>query len=153
MLFPTHLVAGYLLTLRWDRSPYWAVGGAALPDVVDKSVSMTGFYGLYHSAGHSLLALAGALVVLALGRAAVAVWLGWASHLALDATHVIVNARPADVRFLAWPVVEYTPAVTLPPVEFAVHYLGTPSFYVEVLIWGIFAAALYCSSRWPSRGQ
>lgn len=152
MLFPTHLVAGYLLAFRWDFPPYWVVAGTALPDVVDKPLAMAGVSDLYHSVGHSLLALAGALAVLALGRAAVAVWLGWASHLALDAAHVIVNGRPEDVRFLAWPLLEYTPTVTLPPVEFAVYYLGTPSFYAEVLIW-LVAAALYSSSRWPSRGQ
>lgn len=152
MLFPTHLVAGYLLARRWDLPPYWAVAGAALPDVVDKPLAMAGIFDLYHSVGHSLFVLVGGLVVFALGRAAVAVWLGWASHLALDAVHMAVNGRPEDVRFLAWPLLEHTPAVTLPPVEFAVHYLGTPSFYVEVVIW-LVAAALYLSSRWPSRGQ
>ena len=153
MLFPTHLVAGYLCTLRWRLSPYWAVAGAALPDLVDKSVAMGGFYDLYHSLGHSLAGLViGTLVVLGLARtvrrggaarrAGTAVLVGWTSHLALDAVHMVLNGRPGDVRFLAWPLVEHTPAVTLPPVEFALFYVGTPAFYVELFVWGLFAAVL-----------
>lgn len=141
MLFPTHLVAAYLCSLRWRLSPAWAVAGAALPDVTDKSVAIAGLYPLYHSLGHSLVAVAVlAVVVRADGRVALALWVGWTSHLLLDALHMVVNGRPADVQFLAWPLVEHTPAVSLPPVEFAVFYVGTPSFFLELLVWGVFAA-------------
>lgn len=137
MLFPTHLVTAYALGRRWDLPPYWVVAGAALPDLLDKPMAIAGVTDLYHSVGHSLLALAAFTVLVAVRREepAVSVWIGWASHLCLDAVHVILNGRPDDVRFLAWPVVVHTPAVDLPPVAFAVHYLGTPSFYVEVVLW------------------
>lgn len=163
MLFPTHLVAAYLLALRWDRPSAWTVAGAALPDLVDKPLAMTGLYRLYHSVGHSAvvflsvtaLGLGVALAARALGRSHVAgapisrlrwvgaaVWLGWASHLALDAVHMPLNGRPGDIRFLAWPLLEHTPAVRLPPLEFALHYVGTPAFFVELLIWAAFVAAV-----------
>ncbi|MFB6233744.1 MAG: metal-dependent hydrolase [Haloarculaceae archaeon] len=152
MLFPTHLVAGFLLTTRWRLSPYWGLAGAALPDVVDKPIAMTGVYGLYHSVGHSAVVF-GLVTLLAVGVAAtgrgrgvrrtgLAVWLGWGSHLLLDTVHMPLNGRPDDVRFLAWPLLEHAPAVRLPPVEFAVHYVGTPAFVAELLIWGAFAAAV-----------
>ena len=69
------------------------------------------------------------------GRLGVALWVGWASHLGLDAVHMVVNGRPDDVRFLAWPFVHHVPAVDLPPVEFFFHYLWTPSFFLEVAMW------------------
>lgn len=163
MLFPTHLAAGYLLTLRSDLPPAWTVAGAALPDLVDKPLAMAGLYPLYHSVGHSAvvflsvtaLGLGVALAARALGRrqfafghdsrlprVGAAVWIGWASHLALDALHMPLNGRPGDIRFLAWPLLEHTPAVRLPPLEFALHYVGTPAFFVELLIWAAFVAAV-----------
>lgn len=144
MLFPTHLLVGYVLGRRWDMPTLWVVAGAALPDVLDKPLAMVGVFELYQTVGHSLLALVVAAVAIAAGRNAVAgslgrnglaLWVGWASHLAADAVHMVVNGRPADVRFLAWPFVHHVPAVQLPPVEFLFHYLWTPSFFLEVAIW------------------
>lgn len=153
MLFPTHLVAAYLVPTRWQLPPALTVAGAALPDLVDKPVAMAGAYPLYHSAGHSAVALLAAtllgLGVVALrGRGSpagvrlLAVWVGWVSHLVLDAVHMLFNGRPGDAQFLAWPLVEHTPAVRLPPLEFAAHYLGTPAFYAELLVWAALAAVL-----------
>jgi len=152
VLFPTHIVAAYLLSLRWNSSPAWAVAGAALPDMIDKPIAMSGLYDLYHSIGHSgLVCLAVTLVglgVLALGRGPTlrqvgpALWIGWASHLALDAVHMLFNGRPGDARFLLWPVVEHSPAVRLPPLEFAAHYVGTPAFYVELFVWIVLLAVV-----------
>lgn len=146
MLFPTHLVAAYLLGTRWDLSRSWAVAGAALPDLVDKPLGVLGIAELYHSIGHSLLFLIGLSVVIRLGRGGLALWIGWASHLALDAVHMTINGRPGDVRFLGWPLVGHEPAVQLPPLEFLFHYVGTPAFFVEVAIWIAFAAALLRTS-------
>lgn len=142
MLFPTHLVASYLVGRRWELPPSWAVAGAALPDLVDKPLGTLGIAELYHSIGHSLLLLVGLSVVVRLGRKGLALWIGWASHLALDAAHMAINGRPGDVRFLGWPIVDHEPAIGLPPVDFLFHYLGTPAFFVEVAIWIAFAAAL-----------
>lgn len=158
MLFPTHLLVGYVLGRRWDLPAVWVVAGAALPDVVDKSLASAGVFELYHTVGHSLAALlvgGGAILVgrdvagrsvvgrNIAGRIGPALWAGWASHLVLDAIHMIVNGRPADVQFLAWPAVYHVPEVQLPPVEFAFHYLWTPSFFLEVAIWlGVAAVAV-----------
>jgi hypothetical protein len=135
MLFPTHLVAAYLLGRQWRLSVPLAVLGAALPDLVDKSAAMLGVFELYHSVGHSLLALAVLSVAALRSRTLRPLWVGWSSHLALDALHMVLNGRPADVQFLAWPFVRHTPAVDLPPVAFAAQYVGTTAFYVEVVVW------------------
>jgi hypothetical protein len=162
VLFPTHLAAGYV-TGRWTRLPAWPVVlGAALPDALDKPLGILGVTDLFHSVGHSALSV-GAVGGLALvayvareGRSArsdadaghagllAALWLGWAGHLALDALHMVVNGRPADVRFLLWPAVRHVPAVNLPPGSFAAYYVGTPSFFLEGVVW---AALLWTVGR------
>ena len=142
MLFPTHLVAGYLLG-RWMGLPLpWVIAGAALPDLVDKPLAMLGVVELYHTVGHSIVA-AVALGVLALrGRRWLALWIGVLSHLFLDAFQMVVNGRPEDVRFLLWPVVHHVPAVQLPPLEFARYYVGTPAFFAELALWAIAGAVV-----------
>jgi hypothetical protein len=142
LLFPTHLAAAYVLGERWDLSVPLLVAGAALPDLIDKPAATLGIVDLYQTAGHSLLVLVMGFVVVFVRRAWTPFWLGWASHLALDAVHMLLNGRPADVLFLTWPLIEHVPAVDLPPIEFAVHYLGTPSFYAEFVVWGALAALL-----------
>jgi hypothetical protein len=142
MLFPTHLAAAYVLGRRWELSVPLVVAGAALPDLVDKPAAMVGLVDLYQSAGHSLLALVVGFAVVFSCRAWTPFWLGWASHLLLDAFHMLLNGRPEDVLFLVWPAIEHTPAVDLPPLDFFVYYLGTPSFYVEFVVWGLVAYVL-----------
>jgi len=142
MLFPTHLAAAYVLGRRWHLPLIPVVAGAALPDLVDKPAAMVGLVDLYQTAGHSLLLLVAGFVVVFVRRSWTPFWLGWASHLTLDAAHMLLNGRPADLRFLAWPVVEHVPAVDLPPVAFFLSYLGTPSFYVEFVVWGLLATVL-----------
>jgi hypothetical protein len=142
MLFPTHLVAASVLGRRWDLSVPPLVAGAALPDLVDKPAATLGFVDLYQTAGHSLLLVVVGFAVVFVRRAWTPFWIGWASHLLLDAVHMLLNGRPDDVLFLAWPAIEHTPAVDLPPLEFARHYLGTPSFYAEFVVWGLLAYVL-----------
>ena len=139
MLFPTHLAAGYLLGRGAGLSPLWVVAGAALPDALDKPLAMLGVTGLYHSVGHALpfaLVLAAAW---ALDRRRRARWgalaAGWASHLALDALHVVVNGRPTDALFLGWPAVVPPDPLGLAPVPFALQYLWTPAFFLERSVW------------------
>ncbi|PSQ29541.1 metal-dependent hydrolase [Halobacteriales archaeon SW_10_68_16] len=133
MLFPTHLVAAYLPTRRWDLPPAWTVAGAALPDLVLVLLAVT-LVGLAvrHTSGHGHTHR----------RVALAVWVGWTSYLLLDAINMPLNGRPGDARFLLWPAVEHAPAVRLPPLAFAAHYVGTPAFYLEVLVWVAFFAVL-----------
>ena len=142
MLFPTHLAAGYAVGKRWELPALPLVAGAALPDLVDKPAAMVGLVDLYQTAGHSLLLLAVGFVAIFARRELTPLWLGWASHLLLDAFHMLLNGRPADVLFLAWPAIEHTPAVNLPPVAFVGQYVGTPSFYAEFVVWGLLAAVL-----------
>jgi len=142
MLFPTHLAAAYVLGRRWTLPTLPLVVGAALPDLVDKPMAMVGITDLYQSVGHSLPLLVVGAVAIFVHREWTPFWLGWASHLLLDAFHMLLNGRPDDILFLAWPVIEHTPAVDLPPVAFFVHYLGTPSFYVEFVVWGLLAYVL-----------
>jgi hypothetical protein len=171
VLFPTHLLAGYVLghvlfgeprLADWRHRPAWlGVLGAALPDLLDKPLAIAGRTELFHSVGHSLGALAvlgvAAVVAPAVGagrsRSWLVVWVGWASHLALDALHVVVNGRPADTLFLLWPVVEHTPQVTLPPGQFAQFYVGTPASLLAAVCWlGVGAAVLRSATNGAADG-
>ena len=142
MLYPTHPVAGYLLAVVLRLPVVPVVVGAALPDLVDKPLSMLGVVDRYHTVAHSVFALVVPLALAARNRAWLAVAAGWASHLALDAAQMVINGRPGDTRFLLWPVIEHESQVQLPPVEFAVFYVGTRASAVELLVWVGALAAL-----------
>lgn len=113
----------------------WLVVGAALPDLIDKPLGMGGVTELYHSVGHSALVLPVLVGVALTGRRGLALAVGWGSHLFLDALHVVLNGRPSDALFLGWPVVVPPNPPAIPPGEFVWYYLGSPSFYLEVLLW------------------
>lgn len=142
MLFPTHLVAAYLIGRWWSLPLPWIIAGAALPDLIDKPLAMVGVVDLYHTVGHSLLALVVLGILATRGTEWFALWIGWISHLALDAFQMVVNGRPEDVQFLLWPFVRHTPAVQLPPIEFAIYYVGTPAFVAEIGIWIAFVVVV-----------
>lgn len=142
MLFPTHLVAGYLIGRYMEAPVLWVVVGAGLPDVIDKPLAMVGIVDLYHTIGHSLLAVLLLGVVAIKGGMWLGLWIGWVSHLALDAVQMIVNGRPEDIAFLLWPFVHHVPAVQLPPVEFVLYYVGTPSFFLEGGLWLLLGVVL-----------
>ena len=145
MLFATHLLVAGLLA-RARRLPAAAlVLGAALPDLVDKSLASLGVVELFHTVGHSALLAPLALLVALRGPRGVALALGWASHLLLDALHIVVNGRPTDAYFLAWPLIEPPTPLAIPPGEFFWYYLWSPSFFLEVGIW-LFAAVV--AVRW-----
>jgi hypothetical protein len=147
VLFPTHLVAGALLGTYWRLSVAWLVVGAALPDLLDKPLASLGVTTLYHSIGHSVLLAVVLVPLAAVSRAGVAVAVGWASHLLLDALHVVVNGRPLDALFLAWPVAVPPDPLALAPIPFALQYLWTPAFFIEIGIW--LAAAAVALRRRP----
>ena len=147
MLFPTHLVAAALVGTRSRLPVLWLVVGAALPDVVDKPLATIGVVELFHSVGHSALVLALFLPVVWYGVKAVAVLVGWGLHLLLDAVHIVVNGRPGDALFLFWPVTAPPNPLGIPPGEFFIHYLWSPSFFLEFLIWAALAAVVV--SEWP----
>jgi hypothetical protein len=135
MLFVTHLAAAAVVG-RLSRLPTVPLAaGAATPDLIDKPLGAAGVVELYHSIGHSALVFA-VLVPLALySRLGVAVALGWASHLLFDVVHVVLNGRPGHALFLLWPLARSSDPLGLPPVAFVRHYLWTPSFYLEVVLW------------------
>lgn len=142
MLFATHLVTAWLLGRRSGLPPRWLVVGAALPDVIDKPLAMAGVVDLYHTVGHSGLVVALAVPVVMVGRRGVALWVGWLSHLLLDAGHVVINGRPDDALFLGWPLTVPATPLGIPPGEFLLYYLWTPSFVLEALLWLLLGASL-----------
>lgn len=150
VLFPTHLLVGYLVGRTRFRT-VWVVAGAALPDLVDKPLAMVGVTRLYHSVTHS--ALFGFVLVAAWLIARQIEWhplvsavfpfaVGWASHLAADALHITINGRPGNTVFLLWPLVPTWDSIEASPVPFVFQYLWTPSFYLEVGIWLLAAFVL-----------
>ena len=159
MLFATHLLIGALVAR--NRFPVaWVVAGAALPDLVDKPLAMAGVVPTYHSVVHSALFAgvlgAGWLAARRYEAAAVlaalpAVGVGWATHLVADAAHITINGRPENTVFLLWPVVRSWNSIGAGPGSFALQYLWTPSFYVEVAIW-LFAGALLLRDGPPEIG-
>jgi hypothetical protein len=150
MLFPTHLAAAAALGLASRLPTPWLVVGAALPDLIDKPLGASGFVELYHSVGHSAL-LAPLFVLIALyGRPGVAVAVGWGSHLCLDAFHVVINGRPGHTLAFLWPLAEPADPLGIPPGAFFQYYVGTPSFYVEILLWLVLVAA-FVAGRFPGR--
>lgn len=148
MLYPTHLVAAYLLAVALRLPVVPVVLGAALPDLVDKPLGMAGVTDRYHTVTHSLGGLAVPGVLAVRGRAWVAMAVGWGSHLALDALHMLINGRPGDTQFLLWPVVDHESTLQLPPLEFARFYIGTRSSLVELGIWGA-ALAVFLHRNLP----
>lgn len=150
MLFPTHLLAAALLGRRLGLSRAWLIVGAALPDLIDKPLAMAGIVDLYHTVGHSALLLAVLLPVALSGTTGRALAVGWLSHLCLDAFHVIVNGRPGDALFLAWPVLIPPNPLALPPGAFVGHYVGSPAFVIELGLWlGAIAVTI---RRWQRAG-
>ncbi|MFO7927341.1 metal-dependent hydrolase [Natronomonas sp.] len=151
MLFLTHLAAAAVVGRVSRLSTPWLLVGAALPDLIDKPLGALGVVELYHSIGHSVL-LALLLVPIALyGRAGAAAAIGWGSHLCLDAIHVVINGRPGHALFLLWPFVEPADPLAIPPGAFFWYYLGTPSFYLEVIVWIALFAVLAADRSLPSR--
>lgn len=147
MLFPTHLAVAYLLGRHTGTSAGWAVAGAAVPDLLDKPLAIAGAVDLYHTAGHSALLGTILLPLAARDRRWAAGLVGWASHLLLDAVHVIVNGRAADAAFLGWPLVVPPDPPALGPVAFARVYVGSPAFVLELGIWAALAWTLFAGRR------
>jgi len=139
VLFPTHLAAAALVGRGSGLPSWWLVAGAAAPDIVDKPLGLLGIVELYHSVGHTALLVPLAVGVALSSRAGLAAAIGWGSHLLLDALHVVVNGRPGDALFLGWPLVVPTDPFAVPPGEFFLVYLWTPSFLLEGVLWAAFA--------------
>jgi len=153
MLFLTHLAAAAIVGRVSRLSTLWLLVGAALPDVLDKPLGALGVVELYHSVGHSVfLALLFAPIAL-YGRGGAAAAIGWVSHLGLDVLHVVINGRPDHALFLLWPFAEPAAPLAIPPRAFFWYYLGTPSFYLEIVLWAALLAVLVADRSPPSRAR
>lgn len=153
MLFVTHLVAAVILGRVSQLSTVWLVVGAAFPDLLDKSLGMVGVFELYHSIGHSAFLVPLFVAIALYSRIGLAVAIGWGSHLLLDVVHVVINGRAGHALFVVWPLVESADPLGIPPGEFFWYYLGTPSFYLEIVLWILLAVMItagWISERSPS---
>ncbi|QZA88361.1 hypothetical protein K0C01_11320 [Salinarchaeum sp. IM2453] len=135
MLFPTHLAAAYTISKHTSTDALAVITGAALPDILDKSLAAQGVTTLYHTFGHSIYTVMAAIPFLRESQRGRGILLGWMSHLLLDGIQMIINGRASDVQFLFWPSIQHVPEVFLPPIRFSKHYIGTPAFYTEIGIW------------------
>lgn len=154
MLFPTHLAIAALLGRLSRLSTPWLLVGAALPDLVDKPLGMIELTTLFHSVGHSLALLVPAVLLASRGPAGLAAAVGWGAHLLADAVHVVINGRPTDALFLFWPVVSPPDPLAIPPGEFFLFYLWSPSFYLELLLWLALAVVVVRHGRgWGDTGS
>lgn len=138
MLYPTHLAAAYLLTTQLALPSVWLLAGAALPDIVDKPLPRLGLTENYHTVAHSGFVPMGLLTVgfFLSNPVVVAFAVGWTSHLALDVINMLLNGRPEHTKFTLWPFAYQSDPMRLPPGDFFRHYIGSRSFYVElVFIW------------------
>ena len=74
--------------------------------------------------------------------------LGWGSHITLDALHVVVNGRPMDLLSLFWPITISPDPLGIPPGSFVFYYLGSPSFFLETVLWLLVGGIVF--KRWRS---
>ncbi|MEF8777792.1 MAG: metal-dependent hydrolase [Natronomonas sp.] len=135
MLFLTHLAVAVLLGRVSRLSTMWLVAGAALPDIIDKPLGAFGVFELYHSIGHSVFFLLFLVPIAWYTRDRMALVVGWGSHLFFDAVHVVINGRPGHTLAFLWPLAESADPLAIPPGAFFWYYLGTPSFYLEIVLW------------------
>lgn len=152
MLFPTHLlVAGLLGRVTRVSTPWLVVGGAA-PDLIDKPLALIGAVEVYHSVGHSMLLLVLLVPIAVSSSAGFAAVLGWGSHITLDALHVVVNGRPTDLLSLFWPITISPDPLAIPPGSFVFYYLGSPSFFLEIVLWLLVGGIVFKTWRSGAHG-
>ncbi|WP_117595250.1 metal-dependent hydrolase [Haloprofundus halophilus] len=169
MWFPAHLAVGYLLGVRARLALGWCLLGAALPDVVDKSLGLAGVLPAYQTVSHSIfgLVLVGAtlrvVVDEATRRAGVAFAAGWLSHLGADLLQLTLDGRGAHAAgMLGWPVTHWSnpmvdgsipgytdtllSAIPFLSEGYVVRYLSSPSFPVELVVC-VLALGLFVAER------
>ncbi|KTG08407.1 hypothetical protein AUR64_19450 [Haloprofundus marisrubri] len=170
MWFPAHLALGYLLGVRSRLLLGWCLLGAALPDIIDKSLGLSGVLPAYQTVSHSIFGLV--VVVTALHtavddstyRAGVAFAVGWLSHLGADLFQLTLDGRVAHAAgMLGWPMTHWSnpmvdgsaPGYTdtllswLPFLSegYVAQYLSSASFPIELLVC-LAALALFVTDRY-----
>lgn len=114
--------------------------GAFLPDLIDKPLGVLDVTASLHTVGHSVF-VAAAVVAVSVVAARVRprtasvgypLAVGWLSHLAGD----LPLAVPAYLDQYVWPVRAPPPAGSESLVAYAVGYVTSPAFAVELLLAG-----------------
>ena len=135
MLYPTHLIATIPIFALSDLSAIPLLIGAAIPDIIDKPLPKLGIVDTYHSLAHSLLFIFLLTGVGLFYEFVLVVAIGVAYHIAIDVVHVFINGRASHWKFVLWPFAFQDDPMRKPPVDFFKYYVGSRSFYVEVVIW------------------
>ncbi|NGM67558.1 metal-dependent hydrolase [Natronolimnobius sp. AArcel1] len=153
-----HLVVGYLCYAayarwRFDGPPaevpaLVAIGGAALPDLIDQSLAAAGITGVTRTIGHSLLFVVPLIIVVWLYARArdreilgVAFAIGLLSHIATDIPWHVLAGDYHELGFLLWPITpmpEYSGVKNLGTVaglEVTTLWLEAVIFVAGVALW------------------
>ncbi|MEY7847897.1 metal-dependent hydrolase [Natrarchaeobius sp. A-rgal3] len=153
-----HLVVGYICYAayaRWrldgppaDAPALAAIGGAALPDLIDQSLAAAGITGVTRTIGHSLLFVVPLVAVVWLYTRArdrellgVAFAIGILSHIATDMPWHVLAGDYDELGFLLWPITpmpEYSGVKelgTVAGVEITTLWLEAVIFVAGIALW------------------
>ena len=167
-----HLAVGYLafsvLAERrfrhppTDRSAIALAAATQLPDVVDKTLAWNlGVLPNGRSLAHSALVAAVVIAVVGLylqrndhHELALAVGVGYASHLLADAFQPFVTGQWADLVFLGWPLLPAPPPSGSQSVveRFAILFDGVAAGEVSVFLAVEIGLVVLAVVRWATRG-
>lgn len=149
MLLGTHLIGGYIVSEKMSYPQLYVILGAILPDIVDKPLGIMELTSHYHSFGHSII-FASMVLILSIKYSPhiLALTIGWITHVFMDAFHIFINRGIERTTFMFYPFMfPDKPEIQNGTVKFASNfwsnYIGTTSFYLEFVIWGVAITLLY----------
>ncbi|XVH32281.1 hypothetical protein ACNS7O_03605 [Haloferacaceae archaeon DSL9] len=146
-----HAALGYLVGRKTSLPTRWCVFGAVLPDLIDKSLGLSGVFPAYQTVSHSLIGVAVACSFVAFDGRATAAVVGWVSHLVADIGQLALNGRAEHaLNMLLWPVRHWENEMLVDPTVahyegvfagvpfiqegYVRYYLTTPAFAIELVI-------------------
>ena len=150
MLFPTHLIGGYVSSRLFKQPVVLVVLGAALPDIIDKPLGILEVANYYHSVGHSIFTVLLLILVGIKFRQLIPIALGWTIHILQDALHILVNRGLENISFMFYPLLfPDKPEITNGSVNFVSNflsnYLWSIGFYTEFIFWILALYFVYSS--------